>query len=309
MTIGIAVSGPRAGLAAYRALRAVELAGRGAIGGFVSLAALNDGDLHRAECQRGGALALWDGADPPPEIAEARLVGLMSSGPDRPEPLSAFCSGDPAAGIVTGHRLPNMPGPFGVSPVSDALARLATGGRPEDAAARALALDPDGDAGLIVMDLSGRIGLAETLAVASRDDRGSAMSEHPGSGLRVGVLHNSIFPHPALAQLAVSVAFDTVAPADAVDAEASLSGLTVAEGPRRLDIDAEGRAIALSAPAAAWRGDRWEGSPVRRGDPVACNGRRVGQVVRECYAMAHRGIIVGTRGPDVVGWRWREAAK
>ena len=37
MTIGIAVRGPGAGLAAFKALAAVEKIGRGAIGGFCLL--------------------------------------------------------------------------------------------------------------------------------------------------------------------------------------------------------------------------------------------------------------------------------
>ncbi|MCU0466775.1 MAG: Asp-tRNA(Asn)/Glu-tRNA(Gln) amidotransferase GatCAB subunit A, partial [Anaerolineae bacterium] len=40
-----------------QALAAAESVGRGAIGGFVSLAAIGEGVLHRCECQRSGARA------------------------------------------------------------------------------------------------------------------------------------------------------------------------------------------------------------------------------------------------------------
>lgn len=304
MTIGIAVAGPMAGLAAFRALRAVESVGRGAIGGFVTFAAIADGEVMRAETQRGGALALWDGGEPPERIARAERAGLMSSGPDRPEPLAAFVAADPAGGIVTGHRLPITPGPDGVAPIVAALEHLCAGTSPEMAVREALAPDPDGDAGLIALDRLGRIAILETPAVASRDDRGSANTLDVVTGLAVGVLHNTIHPHPALAALAVSAALDAVAPADRFDAASSIVGLAVAAGQRRLEIDEAGRAVALSAPAAGWRTAAWEGSPVRRGDPVTRAGRTVGRVVGECYALASRGVIVGARGDERVFWRW-----
>ena len=90
MTIGIAAHGPNAGLAVVRALAAVEAIGRGAIGGFVSLVAIGvDGRIERAVIQRGGSATLFGAAGHvPSSIATSRVVGLMSSGPDRPEPLS-----------------------------------------------------------------------------------------------------------------------------------------------------------------------------------------------------------------------------
>ncbi len=42
----------------------------------------------------------------PLEIAQAHLVGVISSGPNRPEPLSEFIAAEPGVGIVTGHRMP-----------------------------------------------------------------------------------------------------------------------------------------------------------------------------------------------------------
>lgn len=55
MTIGIAASGAWAGAGVLAGLRSVEMVGRGAIGGFVSLAVVTlDRRLVRAETQRGG---------------------------------------------------------------------------------------------------------------------------------------------------------------------------------------------------------------------------------------------------------------
>jgi len=94
MTIGIVAHGPRAGLAIVRALRAIEAVGRGAIGGFVSFVSIaSDGSVERAETQRGGTIGLFPNGETEGSAAslmEAPTAGLMSSGPDRPEPLIPF---------------------------------------------------------------------------------------------------------------------------------------------------------------------------------------------------------------------------
>ncbi|MFP4126312.1 MAG: DUF6963 family protein, partial [Alphaproteobacteria bacterium] len=116
MTIGIAATGAGAGLAVFAALRAVERVGRGAIGGFASFVAISEaGELVQAETQRGGTATLFvdgeaTGVAPPAAVAQARFAAVMSSGPDRPPPLARFTPGDAAVGLVSGHRLPNMPG-------------------------------------------------------------------------------------------------------------------------------------------------------------------------------------------------------
>lgn len=304
MTIGIAASGPMAGLAVYRGLRAVETVGRGAIGGFVSLVAIaEDGTLAEAYTQRGGALALFGGEGPPPWIAQARLAGLMSSGPDRPEPLIQFTPADPAVGIVTGHRLPNMPGPSGEPPNLHALRLMAAGASPEEAVLRALEAAPEADAGLIALDLDGRIALGDAPPVLARDDRGRALVEDPESGLRVGVLHNTIYPIGGLAALAAGTAVDAVLPGDAAPEAFRLIGLTVRPGPEHAAHIAPDGAVAVTAPGPEWLSERWEGSVLRRNDPVYESGRLAGRVTREVYAILRHGRVAGGRGGETVGWR------
>lgn len=305
MTIGIAVSGPMAGLAAFRALRAVEAVGRGAIGGFVSLVAVGaDGNMVAAETQRGGCSALFGGGDPPRHIAKAGLAALMSSGPDRPEPLGQFTPADPSAGLVTGHRLPNMAGRGGVVPADAALRLLREGTDPQQAVQAALAADPETDAGLIVMDLGGRIALGNSAAVARRDDLGEALVSDEASGLQIGILHNSIFPHRALPMLAVSAAIDSVAPPDRCDGQAALLGVPLLRGPERsLALDADAAVESVTVTCDRWLGPGWEGSVVWRGDPVRQNGVEVGRVTREVYCVVRDGRIVGSRGGDRAGWR------
>lgn len=303
MTVGIAVSGPMAGLAAYRALRAVELLGRGAIGGFVSFVAMSDGEIHPAETQRGGALALFGGQEPPEAIARAPLAGLMSSGPDRPVPLNQFTPSDPAAGIVTGHRLPNRAVPGAHAPNLAALSVLAGGASPETVVAEVLGAVPGADAGLIVMDLEGRIALGNSELVAARDDLGSALHHDAEAGLRIGILHNSIFPPGGLAIAAVAAAVDVTRPGDRVEEETLAIGLPLRPGSgRALLIAPDGAPLAATYAGSEPPGEAWEGSVVLRGDPVICDGLTVGRVTREVYCMTSREVVTGGRGGTHIGW-------
>ena len=220
MTIGIATTGESAGLAAFRALEAVERVARGAIGGFVSFVVISQaGDLLRAETQRGGTGTLFvegerTGASPPPDVAGARFAALMSSGPDRPAPLAQFTPGDAAAGLVTGHRLPNMPGDGAERALNQAvLARLASGADARSAVETELARHPEADAGLIALDRQGRLHAQNSAFVGGRGDLGAALLADDQRGHRVAVLHNAIHPIGGLAALAAGVAMDCMAPA------------------------------------------------------------------------------------------------
>lgn len=301
MTIGIAVSGPMAGLAVFRALRAVESVSRGAIGGFVSFAAISADGLVRAETQRGGTRTLFTqgettGTEPPAGVAEATLAVLMSSGPDRPTPLSQFTPGNAAVGLVTGHRLPNVPVPGGRPANEEVLAMMAAGADP-DAAAALLDAHPRADAGVIALARDGRMAFRNTARVNRRDDIGSALVTDPASGLTVGVIHNAIFPVAPLAMLAVAAAIDTVAPADRWDCEVLLEAglpLGVAEEPAILVEDGVVTAITVDEPA--WLGPRWDGAAIPRGCPVTEAGRILGRIAFEPYCVAREGRLVSMSG-------------
>lgn len=302
MTIGIAVAGPSAGLAAFRALRAVERISRGAIGGFVSFAAISESEgLIRAETQRGGTHTLFTagettGIDPPAPFAEARLAVLMSSGPDRPVPLAQFTPGDAAVGLVTGHRLPNVPIPGGGPVNEEILALMARGESPERAAAL-LEAYPRTDAGVIAVSRDGRMALRNSGRVERRDDIGSALATDPDTGLTVGVLHNAIFPIPPLAALAVHAAIDTVAPADHWDMEVELeAGLPLRIGEHPEIAVTAGRVTGITVDEGAWLGERWDGAAIPRGAPVSEAGRRIGRIVFEPYCVAHEGRLVSMSG-------------
>jgi len=306
MTIGIAVSGPMAGLAAFMALRAVEHVARGAVGGFVSFVVLSDEDqLLAAKTQRGGTATLFTeseatGTLPPPAFATARLAGLMSSGPNRPEPLIQFTPSDPTAGIVTGHRLPNMPGSAGVPLNLAVLERLRRGEMPRAAVEAELAANPRADAGIIALARDGSLYAADSALVSRRDDRGSYLGEDAKTGARCAVLHNSIFPVAPLAPLAAAIAFDAMAPADQADFHVTVAaGTPLALGEEScLQIGAGGRVSQITVADPIWLGGCHHGAALPHGAAVWRDGQLIGRVIFEPYCVVENGILRSLSGLD-----------
>jgi hypothetical protein len=316
MTIGIAVTGEGAGLAAFRALEAIERVARGAIGGFVSFVVISrDNTLLRAETQRGGTCTLFvegerTGASPPPAIAAARFAALMSSGPDRPTPLARFTPGDAAHGLVTGHRLPNMPGDGADRPLNEAvLARLASGADPRQAVEAELADHPEADAGLIALDRHGRLYAQNSAFVKARGDLGSACLADDRRGHRVAVLHNAIHPISGLAALAAGVAMDCMAPPDRADFELRLeAGTAIRLGEEdALHIDTAERLVGISVSNAAWLRPRRDGAVVNFATKVLCGDRLVGHTTNEPYCVTESGRLVSMSGQTSVAIGVRRA--
>lgn len=202
MTIGVAASGERAGAAVQAAVLGAELLGRGAIGGFAVFAILDaDGHVHHRVTQRGGIEAL----NLPESWLMAHHAAAISSGPDRPEPLTQFLPGLNGIGLVTGHRLPNSLDCNG-RPVNHAvLTRLAAGDEPQEAVDGVLSQCPQIDAGLIAINFSGQVGIGNSERVRRRADGGYAVRETQGS--RVALMYNSIFSNEPLAERLVDLAW------------------------------------------------------------------------------------------------------
>lgn len=304
MTIGIAVSGPMAGLAAFTALRAVERVSRGALGGFVSFVALTaDGELLAADTQRGGTSTLFTEAEatgvlPPPAFATAPLAGLMSSGPNRPEPLIQFTPADPAVGLVTGHRLPNMPGVDGVPLNAAVLERMRHGESPQAAVEAELVRNPRADAGLIALNLDGDLFSADTELVQRRPDRGAHTAEDPRTGARCAVLHNSIFPVDAMARLAVAVALDTISPVDDPDFHVVVGAgtpLVLGSAPC-LELGESDRVLRVVVDDRIWLGGGHHGAVIPHGAAVRRSGELVGRVIFEPYCVVEQGTLVSLSG-------------
>lgn len=192
MTIGIAVSGPEAVVHALRVLRGVELLGAGAVGGFAVLAVMKpNGQLVYAQTQNGGSTGLHVDS----EWRSSERAAIISSGPDRPEPLQQFLPGLKGVGLVTGHRLPNRP--FENSRLNLAvLALLQRGAAPSDAVAQVLAAYPECDAGLMVLSAQGDIAYANSERVRRRLDIHSALRKVADT--TVAMMMNSIYFPPGV---------------------------------------------------------------------------------------------------------------
>jgi hypothetical protein len=213
MTVGIVAVGTRAGLAVFRALQAVERVAEGSIGGFAVFAAVTEDAILRYETQRGGSATLftageWTGGEPEEAAASARLAGIISSGPDRPAPLSGFLPAAAGIGLVSGHRLPQTPGRDGIPLNQAVLSLLGAGQSVRQAVDFVLDANPSADAGLIAGGLGGEVYARNSARVAGRPDLGHARGSVGDA--TVEVLHNAVHPLAPLAGLAAEVALDVM---------------------------------------------------------------------------------------------------
>jgi len=304
MTIGIAACGPRAGLAVYRALAAVERVAEGAIGGFAAFAAIGaDGVLHRAATQRGGSRTLFTagertGVEPPGVVAEAPFAALMSSGPDRPEPLAQFVPAARGAGLVTGHRLPNAAGRAGRPLNRLVLEALEEGAGAREAVEAVLAAEPEADAGLIALDLHGGLHAANSARVGRRPDLGQALRS--AGGAQVAVLHNAISPMGSLAGLAADIALGVLRPPPAPAGAARVrAGTPLRPGAEaRVLVDAGGCAIAVETPEAHLLAGRHNCAALYLHAAVVREGEVLGRLAFEPNVVVEDGRIVSLSGQE-----------
>lgn len=283
MTIGIAATGPRAGAAVHAAVLGAELLGRGAIGGFAVFAVLDaQGQWLHGVTQRGGIGQLQI----PPAWLDARVAAVISSGPDRPEPLVQFLPGASGVGLVTGHRLPNRPGQDGMALNQAVLGRLAAGQAPQAAVDSVLADNAEADAGLIAVTADGELGWANSTRVARRSDRGAA--HRADATGRLALLHNSIHAEcgGGLPEVLADLAWAQTQGRPAAWRFLRLAR-AVAVRPAahdRVQVDADGAIVALeSADPHLPTLDR-RATAVYLGTEVWHDGRLLGHAATELYA-------------------------
>lgn len=208
MTIGLAAFGPNAGAAVIQTLATAEKICHGAIGGFVAAAAVFENHVTRAETQTGGVGQLGFSSSST-EFESAVVAGLISSGPNRPDPLSAFVAALPGVGLVTGHRMPNAIDSEGNPMNQNVLQLIADGIDPRSAVKQVIDVNPDADCGLIAVNSKGCGYAANTLAV-NRHDAGFATGTRQNAA--VWVLHNAVQPFESLGPLLVEVALNVMCP-------------------------------------------------------------------------------------------------
>ncbi|GEO42888.1 hypothetical protein SAE02_70360 [Skermanella aerolata] len=301
MTIGIAAHGPLAGRAILDGLALAERIGKGAVGGFVSLVVIGvDGRLHRAETQQGGTTSLFGGGTIPVVIAEAQFAALMSSGPDRPAPLSQFTPADAGIGLVTGHRLPNTVGSNGIALNVEVLALMRSGLGPAEAVEQVLAENPTVDGGIIAISVDGRIHAADTAYVAMFHDAGKAVLHSAfDPGITVAVLHNAIRPWRGLGLVVAETVLDVMDPPDAADREVHLvSGIPVVSGPgNSIHVDESGAAIRLTVSNRKFLTGEWHLGLGPHASIVVAN-RNVGVALYEPYLVLSDGYLRSVDGVD-----------
>jgi hypothetical protein len=232
MTIAIGASGPHAGFAIFKALQAAEAVGEGAIRGFVMLAVMApDSTLARFETQRGGTRTLFTdgettGVEPPAVVREAIAAALISSGPDRPVPLSQFLTADAQAGLVTAHRVPQGPSVNGIPLNVEVLAALQAGKSAQVATETVLSQNPFADVGFITIDRAGNLYMQNAPRVEKRPDVGMAYREDTATGAKLAVLHNAIAPAASLAPLVADIGWRQMVAIDPIAGWFTLSAGT-----------------------------------------------------------------------------------
>ncbi|WP_050759191.1 DUF6963 family protein [Pseudooceanicola batsensis] len=167
MTVGIAAYGLEAGRAVLEGVLATEVLGRGSIGGFVVFSVLDEHGQHQQVSLQCGGITALDDFDLRPGV---RCAAAISSGPNRPEPLSQFLAGRDGLGLVTGHRLPQRIGSSGLPLNSSALERMAQGHAPHEAVQSETKENPEADFGLIAVAADGKIGFGNSARVQRRVD-------------------------------------------------------------------------------------------------------------------------------------------
>jgi hypothetical protein len=294
MTIGIAASGQHAGAAVRAAVIGAELLGRGAIGGFAVFAVLDEnGELRHCVTQRGGIGQL---AIPPAWLA-ARVAAVISSGPDRPEPLIQFLPGASGIGLVTGHRLPNRPGQDGTPLNRAVLALLAAGRAPQQAVDSVLAAHPESDAGLIAIGADGELAMGNSARVQRRDDLGSYQGQR--ASCRLAMLHNSIYARVPLADDLAQLAWAHLSGQPAALRLLTLAApvaLRAAERDR-VTIDAHGNIVALETADPNLPAIQRRSTVVYLNTEVWQDGRAVGRIATELYADLTGGKVLPGADP------------
>jgi hypothetical protein len=308
MTIAIGAYGSNAGLAIFKGLQAAEAVGEGAIRGFVMLAVMTpDGGLHRYETQRGGTRTLFidgetTGVEPPQAVREATAAALISSGPDRPVPLSQFLAADGQAGLVTAHRVPQGPSINGIPLNVEVLQALQAGKSAKAAVVSVLADNPYADVGFIAIDRQGNLYAQNAPRVQKRPDAGFAYREDAATGAKLAVLHNAIEPCQSLAPLVADIAFRQMVAVDPVVGWFTLSaGIPVVYGEvDAVEVDGQGVAQSVvTSDRTFTTGDRsgvaiYLHSLVRRGDQI------LGKTSFEPICIVREGRIVEMSGQSTL---------
>jgi hypothetical protein len=304
MTIAIAASGSHAGPAIFQALQAAEAVGDGAIRGFVMFAVITDnGELRRYETQRGGTRTLFTagettGVAPPEAVQTAIAAALISSGPDRPTPLSQFLTAEASAGLVTAHRVPQGPSINGIPLNVEVLNALQSGQSAQQATESVLTANPQADVGFITLDRHGNLHLQNAPRVQTRPDLGMAHRQDGATGATLGVLHNAIAPYGSLAPLVADVGFRQMVERDPVIGTLRIAaGVPIVYGEvDAVELDSQGVAHRVVTSDRTFTDRDRSGVGIYLHSLVRQHGQVIGKTLFEPICIVSNGHIVEMSG-------------
>lgn len=306
MTIGIGAIGKNAGLAVWKALNSVERVTSGSIGGFATFVIFNkDGKVKYYCTQRGGSKTLFTEGDsvvdyPPDEVIEAVIAGVISSGPDRPEPLESLLPAKEGVGFITGHRIPSAIGKNGISVNMETLKIMEKGESSNTAVNKVMSENPNIDAGLIAVDVNGNIGAINSKKVENRLDVASAVIKKAEA--KVAVFNNEIYPVKITADLAAAIAMQVMTEERKPDIKITISsGLKVELGTEdKVVVNKENSAIQIfTTDPTILRGKTTCVVPYL-GSTVVKNGKKIGILMNEPLTVLDNGIIVELAGQKTI---------
>ena len=306
MTIGIVVRGPQAGTALVNSLSAIESIAEGSIGGFVSFVVLDkDHTPTFYKCQAGGITSLFaceNKSDLPIELMNATRAALISSGPNRPEPLHRFLAWDDKGNLVSGHRFPHMQTKQNIPLNQQALSILQMYGSDEHRLDELIEQNPDLDAGLVTMDAHGCIYQSNTARVAARGDTASRNMQTPEYAYSITL--NSILPPDPIAEI-LAVKLQRRLELDRrpvlhVTTDSPISNSNV----KSVEIDDTGRVVNINTPERHWFSPEHEGALIETGTIVLRDSVTIGKVHEEPYVISRNGKIIALSGKQNVSLRY-----
>ena len=306
MTIGVVLRGPSAGAALVQSLASLENVAMGSIGGFVSMVVLTKGKQPQFhQIQTGGVSALFatDGTKHLPDsLVTSDRAALISSGPNRPEPLNRFLAWDDVGNLVSGHRFPHTQIASGLPLNQFALNLIQKKGCDKNQLKDLMKQNDHLDAGLAAMDVAGKLFQGDTARVRARGDTANATVQTDAYAFSITL--NSIRPANLIALLLAeklkhSMCADT-RPVLSIDTSAKIC----AADTKAVIIDDVGDVIAINTPEQCWFTSSTEGALIETGTHIIKNGICVGRIQDEPYVIANKGQLISLSGEQAVKLRY-----
>lgn len=320
-TIAIVASGPRAGEAVFRALQAAEKIATGSIHGIANMYVItDDGEIRTFHNYgRGGTATLFvrgeeTGVDPPPDVASARIAGIVSTGPRQPS-LEPYDGPHPYyqdhVGFVIGHRIPDDRGRSGLPVDHEVLLLMKEGMTPREAVDRVMKSNPRVDAGLIAVNVEGNLAMHNSRLVDERPDYGRARGVDKPTGAVIETILNEIHPPQAVAQLVVNIGLDTMTRSQEAEKEIVVkSGLKLVRGRENsVEVNDDLEAVLITTTEERYlTGRHWAAIPYIL-SRVVKNGETLGFTEMELLGRLENGVIKSLSFQESAGVRFRQAPR